>query len=352
MSGVTISKGSPAVPLGHGLLAYSKLPQRPGNNGGGIVNAGTLTLGQRGGDGQRGLPRARSRSGSSSACFPSGIAHHSGGTGGNGGNGGGIYNNGQLTIQNSTITATTPARDQAEPGAPDRLERARGRGGRERRSGGYAGGIFNENARTATITNPTIRGNSVGRAAAAGAREATPTANGNGGDGGFAGSGGVGGGIVNFGSWPYHVDPLREFDGSGRQRRGRRQGVTAEEARGRDARVGVGGRRGLLRRLEPSRRSPTTRSSGTRRQRAGPAGGIGHRRRRRRDLAGGLGLVQLSFDTITGNSPRRTAGAAIASLGTDHGDSLDHRLQHGRRRPDTELHGRPDRRPGEQHRLR
>ena len=121
ISGLTISNGATASGSAGG----------PGTDGGGISNAGTLTL---------------------SAVTITGNAAGSGGNGGaspggNGGFGGGVFNNGTLAINNSTINANNAGTggDGVTGGA-----------------GGSGGGIYNTGAGTLTITNSTISGNQTG----------------------------------------------------------------------------------------------------------------------------------------------------------------------------------------------
>jgi CSLREA domain-containing protein len=132
------------------------------DDGGGIFNAGTLTLTNvavsgnktgKGGDG-------------------------SGGPGGPGGAGGGIYNDtgATLTVTNSTIGGT-PGVDGNKTGNGGNATNPNNNG-----VGGDGGGIFN--AGTLNLTNSTISGNQTGAA----------------GTGGLGNAGGGGGGILNINS--------------------------------------------------------------------------------------------------------------------------------------------------------
>ncbi len=119
ISGMTISNGHAAD--GVGALA--------GDNGGAILNNGTLTL------------TTVSVTGSSAGTGGAG----GGAPGGNGGNGGGIYNSttGTLTISNSTISG-----DQTGAGGT----------GTPAGTGGSGGGVYNEGA--LLISGSTVSGNS------------------------------------------------------------------------------------------------------------------------------------------------------------------------------------------------
>jgi uncharacterized repeat protein (TIGR01451 family)/CSLREA domain-containing protein len=132
-----------------------------GGPGGGIYNNGMLTI--------------------TNSTLSSNTTGHGGdagliGWGGDGGAGGGIYNSGTLTITNSTLSSNTTGHGGVGSGFPSR-------GG----DGGAGGGIYNGG--TLTITNSTLSSNTTG----------------DGGDssGDFesgGGDGGAGGGIYNSGT--------------------------------------------------------------------------------------------------------------------------------------------------------
>ena len=167
LSEVTISGGHAA----DGFWGYYHIGGTGGDGakGGGILNAGTLTIvdatvaDNRAGNGGRGDKVTD-------------VVGGSGGTGGRGGDGGGIYNTGTLTVTNASV-----ADNQAGAGGPG------GRGGTvwggtggTGGSGGRGGGI--ENTASLAMTNINISGNSAG-------------AGGGGGNGAAGGPGGSGGGI-------------------------------------------------------------------------------------------------------------------------------------------------------------
>ena len=141
ISGLTISNGATASGSGAG----------PGTDGGGLSNAGTLSL------------SAVTITGNSAGSG----GNNGGGAGGAGGFGGGIFNNGTLAINNSTINA-----NNAGTGGDGVV------GG----AGGSGGGIYHTGAGTLTITNSTISGNQTGVG------------------GSPAGAGGSGGGIASAGT--------------------------------------------------------------------------------------------------------------------------------------------------------
>ena len=120
INGVTISKGNAGNPLSQSCSFFVACPSGPGNNGGGIANAGSLTLINSAVSGNAAGPGFTQTFGfilCGGFPFPD-CSSRSGGTGGNGGNGGGIYNNGQLTIQNSMISGNNAgAGSDGGPGA-------------------------------------------------------------------------------------------------------------------------------------------------------------------------------------------------------------------------------------------
>ena len=164
--------GGPSCALGVPLFG---LP------GGGIANAGTLTLARVIVTGNR-----TSAGAIGPLCNPAG-----GCAGGNGGDGGGISNTGTLTIANSTISGnSTGAGAAGTPGPPDQPAGNSG-------SGGNGGGISNSG--TLTITNSTIAGNTTGAGPDGAPGMAAPGGNADGGNASAGGAGGSGAGIENSG---------------------------------------------------------------------------------------------------------------------------------------------------------
>lgn len=198
LTGLTVTGGRTAdAPVSTNPNTYN-----PVDNGGGILNNGSLTIdhsvveGNRTGDGSSGsAPAFNSR----------------GGSGGPGGHGGGIYNSdtGNLTITDSRIRDNlTGNGGDGAPGADGFGAygvNGSGKDGGNGAFGGSGGGIFNSNFGTLNIDRTTISGNDVGRGGhgGAGGRGAGPfTTTPPGGDhpiefsgqnGGWGGNGGDGG---------------------------------------------------------------------------------------------------------------------------------------------------------------
>jgi CSLREA domain-containing protein len=216
ISELTVTGGNTATACGGGLCGLGQPVS--GLPGGGIVNAGMLTLtraivsGNRTADG--------TINGECTAAHPDG-----GCGGGSGGDGAGISNSktGTLIIASSTITGNaTGAGAAGDHGAPDQSPGTSG-------SGGNGGGI--SNAGTLTIANSTIADNTTGAGS-----DGTPGADESGGaDGGNASvgaAGGAGAGIESSG--PLFV--------SGSALVGNRTGVGGKGARGGNANgTAVGG---------------------------------------------------------------------------------------------------------------
>jgi hypothetical protein len=150
----------------------------PGGNGGGIFNLGTITAvactfqSNRGGTGGLGMDHT---------IF--------GGTltaGGAGGSAGGIFNGGSLTVISSTFY-DNQAGNGGQGGSTSVGETAAFGG-----PGGAGGGIYN--AGSLTCVSCTLKGNQSGSGGAGGSGFFS------GGGGGSGGSGGIGGGIVNVGT--------------------------------------------------------------------------------------------------------------------------------------------------------
>jgi CSLREA domain-containing protein len=202
IEGVTITGGvgqGGGTPAGNGFPTAA--PGIGGARGGGILNAGTLTLtasvvkDNLAGDGGAG----GGASGSSNANGTAGT----GGAGGDGGSGGGIYSNGNLTIVRTTITGNRSgsggAGGTASGGNNTNPVGTGGTGsGGKGGNGGLGGGIYGATG-ALTITDSTISGNTTGRGGkggnASGGNGALAMPGGNGGKGGaaVAGNGGVGG---------------------------------------------------------------------------------------------------------------------------------------------------------------
>jgi uncharacterized repeat protein (TIGR01451 family) len=165
-----------------------------GGNGGGLSNAGSLTLtndvfaGNTTGSGGTGGNDTVTNAGSDDII--------SIGVGGNGGSGGGIYNAGTLTLTDDTASGNTTGAGGnggtemvTSTGSNDTLAVGGG-------NGGSGAGIYN--AGTMTLTNDTIAGNSTGSAGSG--MPDSINASGTGDTIDLVGSVGDGGGIFNDGS--------------------------------------------------------------------------------------------------------------------------------------------------------
>ncbi|HTX31172.1 MAG TPA: choice-of-anchor Q domain-containing protein [Solirubrobacteraceae bacterium] len=148
-----------------------------GENGGGILNAGTLTLDDvTVTSNHAGLGGAGGNGGAATGASGDGGL---GGYGGHGGNGGGIYNSGTLTVTDSTISYNNPYEGgSAGPGGNGGFSaNSTGGTGGYGAVGGDGGGIYN--AGSLTISGSTIDHNNAGFG-------------GDGGDGGAGTPGGAG----------------------------------------------------------------------------------------------------------------------------------------------------------------
>ena len=104
MNDITITGGLSGVPsTGCSGFPFFICPMENGNNGGGIVNAGTLTLNRAVVTGNNASAGTRPTGLLLIFCSPN-CAAQAGSSAGNGGWGGGIDNTGTLTITNSTIS--------------------------------------------------------------------------------------------------------------------------------------------------------------------------------------------------------------------------------------------------------
>jgi len=202
LSDVTVSRGlSGDASTGcGGSPPFRTCPAENGLNGGGIANAGTLTL----------LDSAVSGNSASAGTLPHSILifcdpdcfARPGESAGNGGDGGGIYNTGELTVEDSTIS------DNAAGDGGNGSAGASGTGshtspGQEGGSGGYGGeggGIYSESGATVTIISSTIAGNVSGNGGSAGGGSTASSSPAAGGNAGSAFFGGAGGGIFSLGA--------------------------------------------------------------------------------------------------------------------------------------------------------
>jgi hypothetical protein len=131
---------------GNGYASTSINPGR-GGNGGGVYNAGTLTL--------MACTLNANTAGNGGVHTSGGIGGiGANGDGGVGGNGGGVFNDGSLTLNACTFSANTAGR-----GANGGSENSSGNGG----AGGNGGGVFNDtNASLATLRSSLFALNTAG----------------------------------------------------------------------------------------------------------------------------------------------------------------------------------------------
>jgi CSLREA domain-containing protein len=123
-----------------------------------------------------------------------------GGSGGVGEDGGGILNRGSLTLEHVLLTANTTGR--GGDGGNGAIANTAVRNGGGANSGGNGGGICNESGASLTVYGSTISANRTGDGGAGGAGAHGSGGLGNvpeGGDGGIGGHAGDGGGIYNAG---------------------------------------------------------------------------------------------------------------------------------------------------------
>jgi Bacterial Ig-like domain (group 3) len=124
-----------------------------------------------------------------------------GGVGGVGENGGGILNRGSLTLEHVLVTLNTTGR--GGNGGNGAIANTAVRNGGGANSGGSGGGIYNESGASLTVYSSTISANRTGDGGAGGAGAHGTGGLGNvpeGGDGGIGGHAGDGGGIYNAGT--------------------------------------------------------------------------------------------------------------------------------------------------------
>jgi len=134
-----------------------------GGFGGGIVNTGTLSLyGSTVSSNHTG--RGGQGNDSTKVCYPFGCFGNPPGLGGSGGIGGGIYNGGTMTIVNSTISGNTTG-DGGSGGKNSSGGQSTGG------NGGNGGGISSGDGGTLAISNTTITLNSTGHSGNGGAND-------------------------------------------------------------------------------------------------------------------------------------------------------------------------------------
>jgi len=204
ISGVTISGGNPGDSQAGctGSGSTRSCPAENGLDGGGIANAGTLTLTSSVVTGNATAAGALPLS-PAIPCQPD-CPRTPGSTAGSGGNGGGIYNapDATLTIANSSISANaTGAGGSGTDGFSGSGTLAgTGEDGGSGGFGGSGGGIFNDSGATLTIANTVLAGNATGAGGNAGSGSGPVIIPSDGGNAGSPSAGGYGGAIFNLGT--------------------------------------------------------------------------------------------------------------------------------------------------------
>ena len=318
LSQVTVTGGLSGVPsTGCSGTFPRSCPKENGNNGGGIVNAGVLTLDHTVVTGNNASAGTLPFSGFFIACTifmgTFSCPAEAGLDAGNGGWAGGIDNSGTLTITNSTISNNNAGAggdgSSGESGTGGDV--SAGQDGGTGGAGGSAGGIFNESTGHLTITDSTLSGNSAGRGGNAGAGSSATENNEPGGSAGFAASGGNGGGIYNQGTLTVS-DSTLSGNQSGRGGNGANggSGMGSGQPSGSGEPSSFAGSGGAI--LTVSSQTAALANDtftantasgggtgGTASGSPGNGGAVYH---------GGLGLVQLSFVTIAGNTAAGNVG--------------------------------------------
>jgi hypothetical protein len=310
MNDVTITGGLSGVPsTGCSGPPLFICPIENGNDGGGIVNKGTLTLNRTAVVGNNASAGTHPTGFFFFFCSPN-CAAAAGESAGNGGWGGGIDNTGTLTITDSTITNNSAGQggDGTDATAGEGSGVGAGANGGSGGGGGSAGGIYNESGARLTISDSTISGNSAGRGGNGGAGS-NATASGTGGSAGGSGSGGVGGAILNFGSVTIS-DSTLSGNQSGRGGNGATGGSGISAGNGSPSSSSSGGVGGAI---YTGSSQAVTLTNDTFAVNAASPGGTGGSSSGGGGSGGavyhvGVGLVQLSFVTVTNNAAAATVG--------------------------------------------
>lgn len=313
ISGVTITDGVSGVPSTgcSGSGVFRTCPAENGNNGGGIANAGSLTLtddvisGNAASGGT--LPIALLL-----VCLNGNCSPRPGESGGYGGDGGGIYNAGQLSIERSTISHNVAGAGASGTNgvSGSGTQTSAGQNGGNGGDGGIGGAIFNDSHATLTIDQSAITANRAGAGGNAGAGSTATNAAGTGGNSGFSGSGGGGGGIATVGAVTVTNSTING-NTTGAGGNGAPAGAgTGGQQNGQAFPAGIGGYGGGVWMAAPSVpvkfTNVTLTANATAAGGTGGAGGIG----------GGLyvfeGVAQLSFVTIAANAATGSGGGVVA----------------------------------------
>ncbi len=318
LSQVTVTGGLSGVPsTGCSGTFPRSCPKENGNNGGGIVNAGVLTLDHTVVTGNNASAGTLPFSGFFISCiFFMGTVScpaEAGQDAGNGGWAGGIDNSGTLTITNSVISNNNAGAggDGSSGESGTGSDVSAGQNGGTGGFGGSAGGIFNESTGHLTIINSTLSGNSAGRGGNAGAGSSASENNEPGGSAGLAEGGGNGGGIYNQGTLTV-TDSTLSGNQSGRGGNGANggSGMGSGQPSGSGEPSSFAGSGGAILTVSSQTAALANDTFTANTASAGGTGGTasGSPGNGGAVYHGGLGLVQLSFVTIAGNTAAGNVG--------------------------------------------
>ncbi len=320
LTGVTVSGGVSGVPstgcTGSGI--FRSCPRENGNNGGGISNAGSLTLTNDVITGNTASNGTLPFSLLLLVCLNGNCPAQVGKTGGSGGNGGGIYNAGHLVVEQSTISHNVAGAGASGTNGVSGTgaDVSDGQDGGDGGFGGFGGGIINAPTGSVTVDQSTITANAAGAGGNGGAGSSATDAAG---PGGFAGDpepGGSGGGIANEGTLVITSSTL-SGNGTGGGGNGATGGSgTGGKSNGLGSPSEPGGSGGGVWTDTPTTTAELTNDTLTANTTA--AGGTGGTGAGAGGVGGGLfdylGLVQLSFVTVAGNTAAGNGGGLGANV--------------------------------------
>jgi hypothetical protein len=295
-------------------------PAEDGISGGGIANAGTLTLTGVVVSGNAASPGVLPTT--FFFCLPnSNCPARSGESAGDGGNGGGIENDGTLTLDHSTVSgnAAGDGGNATDGVSGTNADASAGQVGGSGGDGGTGGGIDNAAGATLTVVESTIAANSSGAGGNAGSGSSASEANTNGGNGGFAGFGGSGGGIADQGTLTVTSSAIL---GNATSRGGSGGNFGAKNGSGTNGIPSAGGGAGDGGGISANSLQTATLTNLTISGNSAPAGGAGGSGAGNGSNGFGAGifhsgsLMQFSFDTIAGNAAVGSDGGVDNSSGS------------------------------------
>ena len=322
ISAVTISGGN-AGDSTQGCTPFPlrSCPAENGLDGGGIANAGTLTLTNSVVTGNATAAGTLPFSPFIILCVPN-CPPAAGSSAGGGGNGAGIYNapNASLTIASSSVSANkTGAGGSGTNGfSGSGTMTGAGQPGGSGGFGGSGGGIFNDSGATLTITNSVLAGNATGAGGNAGSGSDSLIGPGAGGNAGFPQSAGFGAAIFNLGTLTVSGSTL-SGNATGAGGNGGTGGTGSGAPNGQPSASAGGGFGGALFN-ETSLAVTTTLTNDTIAGNSTGAGGTGGASNGAGGNGGGIdqfvgGPVVLTFDTVANNQAAGNAGGLLAGAG-------------------------------------